>query len=94
MSKKFEWPREVSGMEHPRTRIHGVDVISIENEVWFVQQERVCWVDRRDIWNSLSRVAPALKQRGYDIDIYHFPKKLREFIVSVSRAAPGILVEA
>jgi len=68
-----------------RAKINDVEIRAIDDEVWFMQDERVCWISRREVWESLSKVAPALKARGYSLDIHSFSKQLREFVINPSK---------
>ena len=68
-----------------RAKIDDVEIRAIDDEVWFMQDERVCWISRREVWESLSKVAPALKAKGYKLDISGFSKKLREFVINPSK---------
>jgi len=68
-----------------RAKIDEVEVRAIDDEVWFMQDERVCWISRREVWESLSKVAPALKALGYQLDVHSFSKKLREFVINPSK---------
>jgi len=68
-----------------KARIDDVEIRAIDDEVWFMQDERVCWISRREVWESLSKVAPKLKAQGYSLDIHSFSKKLREFVINPSK---------
>jgi len=68
-----------------RAKIDDVELRAIDDEVWFMQDDRVCWISRREVWGSLSKVAPALKARGYRLDIHSFSKRLREFVINPSK---------
>jgi len=68
-----------------RAKINDIGIRAIDDEVLFMQDERVCWISRRKVWGSLSKVAPALKARGYGLDIHSFSKKLREFVINPSK---------
>lgn len=32
-----------------RRNIDGVDVIASDNEIWFVQDERICWTTKEEL---------------------------------------------
>ena len=68
-----------------RRKIDGVDVIASENEVWFVQEERICWTTREELWSGSSRLSRILQEKGYRINS-HFPKKLRELVLTLSKS--------
>jgi len=68
-----------------RAKIDDVEIRAIDDEVWFLQDEKVCWISRREVWESLSKVAPTLKAHGYGLDIHSFSKKLREFVINPSK---------
>jgi len=68
-----------------KAKIDDVEIRAIDDEVWFMQDERVCWISRREVWESLSKVAPALRAQGYKLDIHIFSKKLREFVINPSK---------
>lgn len=68
-----------------RRKIDGVDVIASENEVWFVQEERICWTTREELWSGSSRLSRILREKGYRINS-RFPKKLRELVLTLSKS--------
>jgi len=68
-----------------RQKIDGVDVIASENEVWFVQDERICWTTREELWSGSSRLSQVLREKGYRIRSQSFPKKLRALVLTLSR---------
>lgn len=68
-----------------RTRIDDVEVIAVEDEFWFVQHDRICWISKEEAWKSLGRVTASLREKGFAIDPSHFPKKLRNFILQQAR---------
>jgi hypothetical protein len=70
-----------------RRKIDGVDVIASENEVWFVQEGRICWTTREELWSGSSRLSRILMEKGYRIHSQSFPKKLRELVLTLSK--PG-----
>jgi hypothetical protein len=69
-----------------RRKIDGVDVIASENEVWFVQDERICWTTREELWSGSSRLSQVLRDKGYRIHSQSFPKKLRELVLTISKS--------
>jgi hypothetical protein len=69
-----------------RRKIDGVDVIASENEVWFVQGERICWTTRQELWSGSSRLSQVLREKGYRIHGQSFPKKLRELVLVLSKS--------
>jgi hypothetical protein len=68
-----------------RKRIDGVDVIANDNEVWFLQEERICWTTKEEVWSGSSRLGEMLRQKGYTVQSKRFPKKLRELILTISK---------
>jgi hypothetical protein len=70
-----------------RRKIDGVDVIASENEVWFVQGERICWTTKEQLWSGSSRLSQVLRERGYRIHSQSFPKKLRDLVLMLSKSA-------
>jgi hypothetical protein len=70
-----------------RRKIDGVDVIASENEVWFVQEGRICWTTREELWSGSSRLSRILREKGYRIHSQSFPKKLRQLVLTLS--TPG-----
>jgi hypothetical protein len=69
-----------------RRKIDGVDVIASENEVWFVQEGRICWTTREELWSGSSRLSRILREKGYRIHSQSFPKKLRELVLTLSKS--------
>ena len=69
-----------------RRRIDGVDVVANENEIWFIQGERICWTTREELWSGSMRLSRLLQEKGYRIYSQSFPKKLRELVLSLSRS--------
>lgn len=65
-----------------------MDILAVEDEFWFIQRDRVCWISKQEAWKSLSRLAPALREKGFSVDAHHFPKKLREFVLEQTRPSP------
>ena len=68
-----------------RRKIDGVDVIANDNEVWFVQDERICWTTKEELWSGSLRLGEILREKGYRIHGQRFPKKLRELILTLSK---------
>jgi len=68
-----------------RRKIDGVDVIASDNEIWFVQGERICWTTKEELWAGSLRLGRVLRDRGYRIQVERFPKKLRELILTLSK---------
>jgi len=68
-----------------RRKIDGVDIIANDNEVWFVQGERICWTTKEELWAGSLRLGRVLRDRGYRIQVERFPKKLRELILTLSK---------
>jgi hypothetical protein len=68
-----------------RRKIDGVDVIASDNEIWFVQDERICWTTKEELWAGSLRLGQVLRDRGYRIQVQRFPKKLRELILTLSK---------
>jgi hypothetical protein len=69
-----------------RRRIGGVDVIASDGEVWFVQDERICWTTREELWSGSSRLSQVLREKGYRIHIQSFHRKLRELVLTLSKS--------
>jgi hypothetical protein len=72
-------------LDLPR-RIDGVNIIAGEDEVWFVQGERMCWTTREELWTGSSRLMQILREKGYRIHSQHFLKKLREVVLALSKS--------
>jgi hypothetical protein len=68
-----------------RWKIDGVDVIASEDEVWFVQGERMCWASREQLWSGSTRLSQILREKGFRIHSQRFPKKLREVVLALSK---------
>ena len=68
-----------------RIRIDGVDVIANDNEIWFLQDGRICWTTKEEVWTGSSRLGEMLHQKGYTVQSKRFPKKLRELILTLSK---------
>lgn len=68
-----------------RRKIEGVDIIASENEIWFVQDDRICWTTKEELWSGSSRLSQILQEKGYKINSQRFPKKLRELILTLSK---------
>jgi len=71
-----------------RRKIDGVDIIANDNEIWFLQESKICWTTREEVWSGSSRVGEMLRKRGYTVQTKGFPKKLRELILTISKL-PG-----
>jgi len=69
-----------------RRKIDGVDIIANDNEIWFLQEGRICWTTREEVWSGSSRLGEMLRQRGYTVQPKRFPKKLRELILTISKS--------
>ena len=69
-----------------RRKIDGIDVVANDNEVWFLQEGRICWTTREEVWSGSSRLGEMLRQKGYTVHTKRFPKKLRELILTMSRS--------
>lgn len=69
-----------------RRKIDGVDIIASDREVWFVQDERICWTTREELWSGSSRLSQVLRERGYRIHSQSFPRKLRELVLTLSKS--------
>ena len=69
-----------------RWKIDGVDIIASEDEVWFVQGERMCWTTREELWTGSSRLIQILREKGYRIHSQRFPKKLRELVLALAKS--------
>lgn len=69
-----------------RRKIDGVDIIASADEVWFVQDERICWTTKEELWSASLRLGQVLKERGYRIHSKRFPKKLRDLILKISKS--------
>jgi hypothetical protein len=76
------WMRELMDV---RRKIDGVDIIANDNEVWFVQDERICWTTKQELWTGSLKLGKVLRDRGYRIHSERFPKKLRELVLMLSR---------
>jgi len=68
-----------------RRKIDGVDVIASDNEIWFIQDGRICWTTREELWSRSSRLGEILRQKGYTVSSQRFPKKLRKLILKISK---------
>jgi hypothetical protein len=69
-----------------RRKIDGVDIIANDNEIWFLQEGKICWTTREEVWSGSSRLGEMLRQRGYTVQAKRFPKKLRELILTISKS--------
>jgi hypothetical protein len=71
-----------------RRKIDGIDIIANENEIWFLQEGKICWTTREELWSGSSKLGEMLRQRGYRLQTKRFPKKIRELILTISKP-PG-----
>jgi hypothetical protein len=69
-----------------RRKIDGVDVIANEDEIWFLQDGKVCWTTREEVWSGSLRLGEMLRRRGYTVQTKSFPRKLRELILTTSKS--------
>ena len=69
-----------------RRKIDGIDIIASDNEVWFLQEGKICWTTREEIWTGSTRLSEMLRQKGYKVQTKRFPKKLRELILTISKS--------
>ncbi len=69
-----------------RQKIDGIDVIASDNEIWFIQDDRICWTTKEDLWSRSQRLGQILREKGYRIHAQRFPKKLRELILTLSKS--------
>ena len=69
-----------------RRRIDGVDIIANDDEIWFLQEGRICWTTREEVWSGSSKVGEMLRKRGYTVQTKRFPKQLRELILTISKS--------
>ena len=69
-----------------RRKIDGIDIIANDHEIWFLQEGRICWTTREEVWSGSSRLGEMLRQKGYTVQSKRFPKKLRELILTISKA--------
>jgi hypothetical protein len=69
-----------------RRKVEGVDIIASENEVWFMQGERICWTTREELWSGSVRLSQILREKGFRINAQRFPKQLRELVLSLSKS--------
>ena len=69
-----------------RRKIDGIDIIANDDEIWFLQEGRICWITREEVWSGSSRLGEMLRQRGYTVQTKRFPKKLRELILTMSKS--------
>jgi hypothetical protein len=73
-----------------RKKIDGIDVIASDNEIWFIQEGRICWTTREELWSRSSRLGEILRQKGYTVSSQRFPRKLRELILKVSKSDQSV----
>jgi hypothetical protein len=69
-----------------RRKIDGVDVIANDNEIWFIQEGRICWTTKEELWSRSSKLWERLRQKGYTVHRQSFPRKLRELILNISKS--------
>jgi len=69
-----------------RRRIDGVDVVANDNEIWFLQDGRICWTTKEEVWSGSSRLGEILRAKGYKVLTKRFPKKLRELVLTISKS--------
>jgi len=69
-----------------RRKIDGVDIIANDDEIWFLQEGRICWTTREEVWSGSSKVGEMLRKRGYTVQTKRFPKQLRELILTISKS--------
>jgi len=69
-----------------RRRIDGVDVVANDNEIWFLQDGRICWTTKEEVWSGSSRLGEILRAKGYTVQTKRFPKKLRELVLTISKS--------
>jgi hypothetical protein len=70
-----------------RRKIDGVDVIASDDEIWFLQEGKICWTTREEVWSGSLRLSEMLRERGYRVQTKRFPKKLRELILALSKSS-------
>jgi hypothetical protein len=69
-----------------RRKIDGIDIIANDDEIWFLQEGKICWTTREEVWSGSSRLGEMLHQKGYTVQTKRFPKKLRELILTMSKS--------
>jgi hypothetical protein len=68
-----------------RRIIDGIEVIANDDEIWFVQEGRMCWTTREEVWIGSLRLGEMLRRRGYTVQTKTFPRKMRELLLTMSR---------
>ena len=68
-----------------RRRIDGVEVVASEEEVWFLQDGRICWATREEVWSGSLRLGEMLRQRGYTVQTKRFQRKLKELMLALPK---------
>jgi len=68
-----------------RIKIDGIDVIANDSEIWFLQESRICWTTREEVWSGSSRLGEILREKGYTVQTRRFQKKLRELVLTTSK---------
>jgi hypothetical protein len=69
-----------------RRKVDGVDIIASENEVWFIQDQRICWTTKQELWSGAARLSQVLREKGFRINAQRFPKHLRELVLALSKS--------
>jgi len=69
-----------------RRKIDGIDIIANDEEIWFLQESRVCWTTPDEVWSGAARLGEMLRKKGYTVQTNRFPKKLRELILMMSKS--------
>lgn len=68
-----------------RRKIDGIEVVANDDEIWFLQEGKICWTTREEVWSGSTRLGEMLRRKGYTVQTKRFPKKLRELILSISK---------
>jgi len=68
-----------------RRKIDDVEVVASDEEVWFLQGDKMCWTTREELWSGTSRLMRTLQEKGYRIHAQTFHRKLRELALHLSR---------
>jgi len=69
-----------------RRKIDGVDIIATDDEIWFLQEGKICWTTRKEVWSGALRLGEMLRKNGYTVHAKRFPKNLRELILAMSKS--------
>jgi len=69
-----------------RRKIDGIDVVASEEEFWFLQEGRICWATREEVWSGSLRLGEMLRERGYTVQTKRFQKKLKELILAMAKS--------